>query len=140
VKIAKRFFYIFVVSKVKSISNIILAVLFVLPTLGVHIDLTHCCGGLEKIGFTHSVNVSVSECCDAELMEECIQMSEIIMSPTQFDYTIILPLHAPVAPLCELPHSVAVGSLYISKVTYNLTENSTLKQQKPLSLYQVFLC
>ncbi len=50
----------------KKLSAILVSFLFLLPSIGLHIDLKHCCGGVETIGIAHQAALAVSECCDMQ--------------------------------------------------------------------------
>lgn len=56
------------------------ALLYMLPSIGLHIDLTYCCGQLEKIDIAHEATSTTTNCCKmSRIQETCDTKVELIV-------------------------------------------------------------
>jgi len=126
---------------VKQIFSIALIILFMLPSVGVHFDLSFCCGNLEEVGISHTMGLEVNECCKTLKHDGCMTSNEIIVPPAQQDFVstqVALTIPAVVA----LPYLLA----HIEHIEFETKLNSTniLHHHPPEyhtpSFLQVFLC
>lgn len=124
----------------KKFFSIVLALVFMLPSVGVHIDFTHCCGELTDLSISHGLNVSVTECCEIEQQATCQERSEIAQSPVYQSLNLTESFQVP--PVYTVPFSSIVlnADLYASFKINHLEEKSVLPDKQSLSLFQVFLC
>jgi hypothetical protein len=114
----------------KKLLAIIVSFLFMLPSIGLHIDLKHCCGGVENIGISHQAAVAISECCDVNKTQSCENNLELVV-----------PQHLVDASLAN-SHRL-LYSTYPSKLSYQwpfhcISANSTIErtvQSRLLRLY-----
>lgn len=124
----------------KKIFSILFSILLVIPTLGFHIDLTHCCGDLRGVGLSHEVNLNVSDCCDMENDSSCSEVIELIQAPVYQNLSISQETSAPDAFYFDQPRSGFVPLVTIQDRC--IARIATCSEPSPphISLFQVFLC
>lgn len=125
----------------KQLSAIVLSLLFLLPTIGVDIDLTHCCGDLQEVGITHQLNLTVTDCCDMEQDADCMESTELKQPPVQLTFSTASEVQIP------LDYSLIIFTAFnpFSQEKKNQSQpieatDKRLRKAPPLSLLQVFLC
>ncbi len=111
-----------------------------LPSIGVHIDFTQCCGELTGVGISHELNVNVTECCDMDQQAACQESSEITQPPVYNNLSVSEAFQVPAAHIVLFSSFVFDNKPPISLKTNELEENSALPKKQILSLFQVFLC
>lgn len=119
---------------------ILLNIVLLLPSIGLHIDLTHCCGDLENIGISHNVNLNVSECCDPEPAMACRSNSEIQIPPLHLDFISVETAHiSAVALHAEQTTEKQILHTQQSYTCYSILPIPELRPRHQ-SEFQVFLC
>jgi|TARA_B110000259_G_scaffold35112_1_gene39248 hypothetical protein len=123
----------------KKLLAIIVSFLFMLPSIGLHIDLKHCCGGVENIGISHQAAVAISECCDVNKTQSCENNLELVVPQHLVDASLANSVEIPSLVVLHLPFQTFIPvavSLHISEFHYR--ENSP--EPPSQALLQVFLC
>jgi len=123
----------------QKLSAILVSFLFLLPSIGLHIDLKHCCGGVETIGISHQATVAVSDCCDMQKTSSCESTLELIVPQHIVDIYIVNSLEIPSLTTLHLPFQTFIPvavSLHISESHFRETSPEPPSQ----ALLQVFLC
>jgi hypothetical protein len=123
----------------KKLIAIIVSFLFLLPSVGLHIDLKHCCGGLENIGISHQAAVTISECCDVNKTQSCENNMELVVPQHLVDASLTSSVEIPSLVILHLPFQAFIpvaDSLHISEFHYRETSPEPPSQ----ALLQVFLC
>jgi hypothetical protein len=93
----------------KKFFAILLSFLFLLPSVGLHIDLKHCCGGVETIGISHQASVAVSECCDIQKSASCESSLELIVPQNIMDASLTNTLEMPFSCVLLLPFQTVLS-------------------------------
>ncbi|MGB0851428.1 MAG: hypothetical protein ACPGTP_09275 [Bacteroidia bacterium] len=123
----------------KKILSILFSILLVIPTLGFHIDLTHCCGDIQGVGLSHEVNLNVTDCCDMENDSSCSDGTELTQSPVYQNLSISQETTAPDAFFFDQPRTG-----YFQQSTHRdvgvLSNTCIIPPPPHISLFQVFLC
>ena len=125
----------------KQLFSIALIILFMLPSVGVHFDLSFCCGNLEEVGISHTIDLEVNECCETLKQEGCMTSNEIIVPPAQQDF-VSTQVALTIPAVVTLPYLLA----HIEHIEFDtkLNSRSILHHQPPVShtpsFLQVFLC
>jgi hypothetical protein len=123
----------------KKFSAILVSFLFLLPSIGLHIDLKHCCGGVETIGISHQEAVAVSECCDMQKTASCESTLELIVPQHIVDISIVNSVEIPSLTTLHLPFQTLLPiavSTYHSELQYG----ETIPEPPSQAELQVFLC
>ena len=124
----------------KKIVNIVIAFLFLLPTVGLHIDFTHCCGDIQGLGISHQVNLSVSQCCDIDNEASCGQGSEFSQPPVYQNIDVQNKVEIPANPAGPIVCRFISRNTYTAG-RYELSDRLIFSlKSPPRSLFQVFLC
>lgn len=126
-------------NKLRQLLAISLSLLLLMPSIGVHIDVSKCCG-LESVGFSHSVTLDVSSCC-AETEKACHGENEIVQAPTYQDLATVNPLEIGSVQFVILPFASSFENVMVetsADSSYELRP-PPLEERHP-SLYSVFLC
>lgn len=65
---------------VKKLSSYLFILLYLLPSVGLQVDLTYCCGQLKTIGITHEAKTPSPNCCTmSNIQETCDTQIELIV-------------------------------------------------------------
>ena len=123
----------------KKLLAIIVSFLFLLPSVGLHIDLKHCCGGLENIGISHQAAVAVSECCDMQKTASCESTLELIVPQHIVDISIVSSVDIPSLTTLHLPFHTILP-LTVSTCHSELQYGETIPEPPSQAELQVFLC
>jgi hypothetical protein len=123
----------------KKLLAIIVSFLFLLPSVGLHIDLKHCCGGLENIGISHQAAVAVSECCDMQKTASCESTLELIVPQHIVDISIVSSVEIPSLTTLHLPFHTILP-LTVSTCHSELQYGETIPEPPSQAELQVFLC
>jgi hypothetical protein len=118
---------------------IIVSFLFLLPSVGLHIDLKHCCGGVETIGISHQASVAVSECCDIQKTESCESTLELIVPQHIVDISLVSSTEMPSLTIIHLPFHTILP-LAVSPYYSELQYGETISEPPSQAELQVFLC
>ncbi|PCJ64554.1 MAG: hypothetical protein COA58_12510 [Bacteroidetes bacterium] len=114
--------------------------MFLLPTVGVHIDLSYCCETQTEQA-NHVIALDVSHCCMPTQHNNCLSNDEICIAPTEqtftsqseFSITPVAIITLPYIQECECDYHLLACSSEIDKGFPLLKETSP-------SFLQVFLC
>ena len=123
----------------KKLVAIIVSFLFLLPSVGLHIDLKHCCGGVETIGISHQAAVAVSDCCDMQKTASCESNLELIVPQHIVDASLVNSVEVPSTAVLHLPFR-GVISLAISHYSSERIYSAIAPETPTQALLQVFLC
>lgn len=124
----------------KKLLAYILTFLFLLPSIGLHLDLTYCCGQLDNIGISHQTAVSVSDCCTVSTGKSCDTNVEVIMPQQLLVLTTIEAIDFPSLTTIELPY-LGFQNCKTNQLGFAdqpLTEE--WRDPPSQALFQVFLC
>lgn len=117
-----------------------MSVLFLLPSIGVHFDLSYCCGNLEEVGMLHSYTIEVDDCPVVLEAGECMAEVEIISEPTYLDFLNAVDFEFPTLTVEPLDFNPA-GFLDYHVIQANpFNTRPPPKQVKKQVLFQSFLC
>ena len=114
--------------------------MFLLPTMGLHIDLS-CCEG-ETIETSNTLELPKGDCCSTiQEHNNCLSNDEICIAPTKQTFTIesqfsLSPLSIVTLPYIQL---LDVSVLTEQPSVFNTKEAIPI-QGKTQSFLQVFLC
>ena len=124
----------------KKLQAFILTFLFLLPSVGVHLDLTFCCGQLDTIGISHQTTVSLSDCCTISTGNSCDTNVELIMPQQLLDVATSDILDFPSLTITTLPyHGVRNSIVTMLKTTAFFYIEDYGEPPTQVGL-QVFLC
>ena len=123
----------------KKLLAILVSFLFLLPSIGLHIDLKHCCGGVETIGITHQASLAVSECCDMQKTASCESTLELVVPQQIVDISIVSSVEIPSLTTLHLPFQT-VPPITVSTCHSKLQYGDTIPEPPSQAELQVFLC
>lgn len=126
--------------QVKKLQAYILTFLFLLPSVGVHLDLTYCCGQLDNIGISHQAAVSVSDCCTISTGKSCDTNVELIMPQQLLDVATADALDFPALTINELPYLGFQHSMATAHRSVASPRTAEWRGPPSQALFQVFLC
>jgi hypothetical protein len=130
---------LYLCKQMKKLSAILVSFLFLLPSIGLHIDLKHCCGGVETIGINHQAALAVSECCDMQKTASCESTLELVVPQQIVDISIVSSVEIPSLTTLHLPFQT-VPPITVSTCHSKLQYGDTIPEPPSQAELQVFLC
>ena len=124
----------------KQFLSIALVFFFLLPSIGLHIDMSQCCGSIENLGISHSAKIEISSCCHPQKSASCQEEKEIVQSPVYQDLASEGSFELQNAPIFDLPVKLNCQELLVSEITYQTPFFSFDNVRLKPSFLQVFLC
>jgi len=125
---------------VKQIQAYILAFLFLLPGVGLHLDLSFCCGQLDSIAITHQTSDSISDCCSIDVGESCGTKVELILPQQLIDVATADALDFPALQVIRIPYLKAPQPISITSIVADHPYGEESKEPPTQAGLQVFLC
>lgn len=124
----------------KKLQAYILTILFLVPSVGIHLDMSHCCGSIENLGISHSANIELGSCCHIEKTEACDTQNEIIQAPVYQDLSVLSELAIDSPATLILPFYSAVYATIYSTPFVSQNSDTAIETRHSQSFLQVFLC
>ena len=124
----------------KKLQAYILTFLFLLPSVGVHLDLTFCCGQLDTIGISHQTTVSLSDCCTISTGKSCDTNLELIMPQQLLDVATADVLDFPSLTVTTLSYQGVRNSIDTTLKTTAFFHIEDYREPPTQAGLQVFLC
>jgi hypothetical protein len=125
---------------VKKLQAYILTFLFLLPSVGMHLDLTFCCGQLDTIGISHQTTVSLSDCCSISTGKSCNTNVELVMPQQILDIAAADVLDFPSLTVTTLPYRGERNSIDTMLKTTAFFHIEDYREPPTQAGLQVFLC
>ena len=124
----------------KKLQAYILTFLFLLPSVGVHLDLTFCCGQLDRIEISHQTTASLSDCCTISTSNSCSTNVELIMSQQLLDVATSDALDFPSPTIRTLPYQGTQNSAITVLEQATCFYSGNHREPPNQAGLQVFLC
>jgi hypothetical protein len=114
--------------------------LFLMPSVGVHLDLTFCCGNLDTVSVVHSPQPETTNCCVMAQGKSCNTSIELIVPQKLLDASPsenTPKLSSPYTPLAFITIGNNPNTNH-NKNAYDITPRCN--KPPSCSMLQVFLC